>query len=96
MHPIVIPLAIAAGLLATPLDSNAQGGPPISQVEVVNEPLAVEVTNPPAANALPRFQLVGFTSATFMGGEGVFGYTRECQAEFGDENRICLSDRLRS
>jgi hypothetical protein len=41
---------------------------------------------PGAAN----FELVGFTTATFTGGEGVLGYTAACGAEFPD-SRMCTS-----
>jgi hypothetical protein len=35
-----------------------------------------------------RFQLVGFTSETYTGDQGVFGFTLACQAEFPD-SRFC-------
>ena len=43
-----------------------------------------------AAVAPPRFELVGFTAATFQGDTGVFGFTLGCQAEFPD-SRMCTS-----
>ena len=42
------------------------------------------------APASPRFELVGFTSSTFDGGEGVLGFTLACQAEFSG-SRMCNS-----
>jgi len=56
-------------------------------VKVVGE---VEVTNLPAASAPWRFQLVGFTTATFLGTEGSLGFTRACDAEF-PSSRWCTS-----
>ncbi len=42
------------------------------------------------APAPPRFELVGFTSATFDGDEGVLGFTLACQAEFPG-TRMCFT-----
>ncbi len=33
---------------------------------------------------------MGFTTATFQGGEGILGFTKACQAEF-PETRMCTS-----
>ncbi len=46
----------------------------------------------PEASA-PRFQLVGFTSTTFTGGEGVLGFTLACQVEFVG-SRMCTSGEV--
>jgi hypothetical protein len=46
-------------------------------------------TEPPFAGG-GRFQLVGFTNATYDGGETLFGLTLACQAEFA-ESRFCTS-----
>ena len=58
---------------------------PITIVEPVaveiTEPLAVEVVNPPVCPSA-RFQLVGFTTTTFDGGQGVRTYTQACQTDF--------------
>lgn len=43
-----------------------------------------------AGPAPPRFELVGFTSATFVGDEGVLGFTLACQAQFAG-SRMCSS-----
>ncbi len=59
-------------------------------VVVVGE---VEVTNLPAASAPPRFQLVGFTAATFTGDVGLFGLTLGCQEEFA-KSRLCVSEEV--
>ncbi len=37
------------------------------------------------------FQLGGFTTTTALGNQRVFGYTRECQSEFGADARMCTS-----
>lgn len=39
---------------------------------------------------VPRFQLVGFTTATFTGGQGVLGFTLACQQQFAN-SRMCTS-----
>ncbi len=57
-------------------------------VEVVGE---VEVTNLPTAAG--RFQLVGFTSATYLGNVGLFAFTRGCGAEF-PSSRMCRSEEI--
>ena len=66
-------------------------------VEVLNLPAVqdVNVVNaPPAPTACAsRFQLVGFTSATYTGDTGVLGFTRGCQAEFG-LSRMCTSEEV--
>lgn len=38
----------------------------------------------------PGFHLVGFTTATFTGGEGVLGFTHACQQQFPN-TRMCTS-----
>ncbi len=40
-----------------------------------------------------RFQLVGFTTQTFLGGAGVLGFTLACQAEF-PASRMCTSQEV--
>ena len=48
----------------------------------------------PAGAASPaRFQLVGFTTATFDGDEGILGFTVACQSEFAD-SRMCRSQEV--
>jgi hypothetical protein len=62
-------------------------------VAVTNLPAVQDVnvvSAPPAGGASPRFQLVGFTTATFTGGQGVLGFTLACQQEFAD-SRMCTS-----
>jgi hypothetical protein len=70
---------------------------PIAIVEPVaveiTEPLAVEVVNPAPPNPPVRFQLVGFTSAAFLGDVGLFVFSRACHAEFSD-SRMCLSEEI--
>ena len=58
-------------------------------VDVTNDPLAVEVTNPAPASPPLRWQLVGFTTATYTGAMGgFFGVTQKCQLEFPN-SRMC-------
>ena len=95
MQRLSVLCLVFLGLLALPAYLSA--APPVSPVEVVNEPLqvtgtvevingpvevtgAVEVSNLPQPSSPPRFQLVGFTSATFTGDTGVLGFTLGCQA----------------
>ncbi len=71
-------------ILASPAFAQAP-----KQVEVINEPLAVEVVNPAPPSLPARFQLVGFTSATYPGAMGGnFGVTKKCQLEFPN-SRMC-------
>lgn len=44
----------------------------------------------PAGGDAASFELVGFTSATFAGDQGVFGFTAACQLEFAN-SRMCTS-----
>ncbi len=89
-------LAVVPALFAYSVTATAQ---PVKRVEVVNLPDpqnvtgSVEVTNLPAvqdvnvtnapAGPPSRFQLVGFTAATFTGDSGFFAFTLACQAEGG-------------
>ena len=50
----------------------------------------VSVDSIPASPPAARFQLVGFTAATFTGDQGVFSYTAQCESEFGLSSRMCL------
>ena len=59
------------------------------QVEVINDPLAVEVVNPPAPAAV-RWQLVGFSSGSINGLAGYLGLSLTCQQSF-PESRVCTS-----
>ena len=45
------------------------------------------------APAPPRFELVGFTSDTFQGDQGVLGFTLACQAEFPG-SRMCDTQEI--
>jgi hypothetical protein len=63
-------------------------------VEITNEPVAVEVVNPPPASPPVRWQLVGFTTATYTGAMGGhFGVTRKCQLEFPN-SRMCSLEEV--
>jgi hypothetical protein len=84
-------LVFVFGLLAVQASART-----VKQVEVTNFPDLqnvvgqVEVTNLPTPPTVGWFQLVGFTVATFMGDQGVFGFTRACQGEFSG-SRMCTS-----
>ncbi len=68
-------LSILVTALIIPLTAHAQAP---KKVEVINLPLAVEVVNPAPASPPARFQLVGFTSATYTGAMGGhFGVTQK-------------------
>lgn len=45
------------------------------------------------AGVSPRYELVGFTTATFKGGDGVLEYTSACHAEFSN-SRMCTSKEV--
>ena len=66
-------LAIFAALIAIPINTYAQGGPPISQVEVVNLPAVqdVNVTNPTSCDE--PVVIAGATTAIFTGKIGGLG-----------------------
>ena len=70
----------------------AAGARKVKEVEVTNLPAvqSVEVVNAPTPAPPLGFQLVGFTSATFDGSQGVLGFTLACQAEFPG-SRMCTS-----
>jgi hypothetical protein len=84
-------VALVAAFLAVHVSAQT-----IKQVEVINFPDPqnvtgqVEVTNLPTCEAPARFQLVGFSSETFTGGQGVLGFTAACGAEFPG-SRMCTS-----
>jgi len=62
--------------------------PALQQVEVVNWPAPVV--------GAARFQLVGFTAATFDPSRGVFTYTAACQAEFPGSRMCILSEAIKT
>ena len=83
---------LIAALVFVPLAAHAQAPKP---VEVVNDPLAVEVVNPAPAPLPLRWQLVGFTSATYSGDlGGPFGATQKCQLDFPN-SRMCVEDTVK-
>ncbi len=85
-------VAIFAALIAIPINAHAQGGPPISQVEVVNLPAVqdVNVTNPTSCDE--PVVIAGATTAVFTGKIGGLGglWTahEKCDAEFPG-SRMC-------
>ena len=70
-------LSILVTALTVPLAAYAQAP---KQVEVINDPLAVEVVNPAPASPPVRWQLVGFTAATMIGTVGPLEMARGCAA----------------
>ena len=91
MHRILYTLVLTI-ISATTASAGAPRHPKLpKQVEVINLPevQAVEVINPTSPAILPRFQLVGFTSAVYDGKlGGFFGAALKCQQEF-PESRLC-------
>ena len=80
-------LSVVVTVLIVPLAAYAQAAP--KQVEVINDPLMVEVVNPAPPSPPVRWQLVGFTSATYTGTMGGnFGVTQKCQLDFPN-SRMC-------
>jgi hypothetical protein len=72
-------------LAALAFQDHAAAEPPTRQVEV---------TNLPAASGPARFQLVGFTTATYTGNMGGhFGVTRKCQLEYPG-SRMCSPEEV--
>jgi hypothetical protein len=101
----LLPLAVILVAASASLDALAEPAPrrvivtnfPDPQnvtgaVEVTNLPAVqdVNVVSGPPADASPRFQLVGFTSALLSGEQGVLGFTSACQQEFAN-SRMCTS-----
>ena len=76
--------------LIVPFAAYAQAPKP---VEVINDPLAVEVVNPAPPSPPVRWQLVGFTAATMVGTVGPLGMARVCAAEFAS-SRTCSSAEI--
>jgi len=77
--------------LIVPLAAHSQAPKP---VEVINDPLAVEVVNPAPPSQPVRWQLVGFTRATYTGAMGGnFGVTQKCQLEFPN-SRMCSLEEV--
>jgi len=48
----------------------------------------------PSSGGSPRFELVGFTQASFEGDFGVLNFTRACISEFGPGHRMCTSEEV--
>ena len=48
------------------------------------------------AQQLDPWQLVGHTTTTHLGGEGLRAFTLACQADFGPATRMCTSAEVRS
>ncbi len=86
-------LAVASltALAVLVVHPHAASEPATKQVEVTNSPAVqdVNVTNELVITPA-RFQLVGFTSGTFLGDFGFFGAVSECQEEFAD-SRLCTT-----
>ncbi len=94
----LLALILAASAFAQPVKQvEVTNLPAVQDVNVTNDATnpvevtgAVEVTNlPPPSGGSSRFQLVGFTSATYPGAMGGnFGVTQKCQLEFPN-SRMC-------
>jgi hypothetical protein len=86
MRAITLPVLVAClPVVVGPVVVAAQPkGKPPKQVQIVNDPLVV------SSASATRFQLVGFTPATFAGDAGVLGMSRGCAAEFPG-SRLCSS-----
>src|SRR5262245_55265177 len=79
-------LVALASVASCPVIAMAQ---PLKQVEVTNLPAVQDVNIVGGGTAPARFQIVGFTTATYTGDlGGLFGATRKCQLEF-PESRMC-------
>jgi hypothetical protein len=92
MH-LLLALFVSLTLAATSFAQQQAPGPPVWDVFVTNDPLDVNVTNPPTAVA-PRWQLVGFTTATYGGNMGGhFGVTAKCQLDFAN-SRMCTLEEV--
>ena len=86
---IMLPLTVGADDDDDDDDDDDRRRPRPKLVEIFNEPLMVDVLNPPV-----YWQLVGFTSATYKGKMGgIFGVTQKCQLEFTN-SRMCLLDEV--
>ena len=83
-------LSTLLAALIVPLAAHAQAP---KQVEVINDPLAVEVVNPAPPSPPVRWQLVGFTAATMVGTVGPLEIARVCAAEFAG-SRTCTSAEI--
>jgi len=71
-----------------PNPQNVAGSVSVTNLPAVQD---VNVVNaPPQCGAAASFQLVGFTTATFTGGQGVLGLTSACQQQFA-KSRMCTS-----
>ena len=81
MRSLLTALVVSAAIL---LPALALAKPPTSDpapVEVVNDPLLVEVVNPAAPATAARWQLVGFTATAYTGNMGGnFGVTEKLLA----------------
>src|SRR5262245_6027894 len=81
-------LVALASVASCPVIAMAQ---PLKQVEVTNLPAVqdVNIVGGGTAPSSSRFQIVGFTAATYNANlGGFFGATQKCQLEF-PESRMC-------
>jgi hypothetical protein len=82
------PFPKAVAITNFPNPQNVAGSVAVTNLPAVQD---VNVVNaPPPAGAAARVQLVGFTSATFPGTQGVLAFTLACQQEFAN-SRMCSS-----
>ena len=98
-------LSILVTALVIPLTAHAQAP---KRVEVINDPLAVEVTNLPSVQdvnilssatggcEVKTFQLVGFTTTLYTGNlGGALGSTQKCQLDFPG-SRMCTQEEIQN
>ncbi len=73
-----------------PNPQNVAGSVEVSNLPAVQD---VNVVGGASGDCPAPFQLVGFTAATFTGGQGVLGFSRACQVEFLG-SRMCTSTEV--
>ena len=88
----IIAVAVFYGLMGVEIQCTPVGAQTrlsLTTVAAQVDALAAEVDQLQCAN-VARWQLVGFTSATFTGGQGVLTFNTGCQTEFPG-SRFCTS-----
>lgn len=87
MNSKQLTIAVIAVLALTTLALSDAGRP-----RLVN-PAIAEAVQPAWGFYAPRYQLVGFSTATRIGAAGVLGMTQACQTDF-PESRMCTVDEV--
>ena len=83
-----VPLLVGAFAFVLGAEVQCPGAGEAQRVSLAS--LQADIDELSLAHTSSRIQLVGFTSDTFTGGEGVLGFTEACQVEFA-ESRMCTS-----